>query len=53
MRKNRLTAWALSLVAAVGIMLSSCTQKEEQLEGFHIKRGTNLRDRGLIDILMK
>ncbi|MCQ2110174.1 MAG: glycoside hydrolase family 5 protein [Bacteroidaceae bacterium] len=41
-RKSRLTEWAFCLVAAVGMMLTSCTQKGEQLEGFHIKRGTNL-----------
>jgi len=42
MRNHRLTAWAFCLIASLGMMLTSCAQKEEQLEGFRIKRGTNL-----------
>lgn len=42
MKRNKITAWAFCLFAAVGMMFTSCSQKSEQLEGFKIKRGTNL-----------
>ena len=42
MKSNRFTTWALCLLAASGMMLSSCSQGAGTSGGFKIKRGTNL-----------
>ena len=42
MKSNRFTTWALCLLAASGMMLSSCSQGAGSSGGFKIKRGTNL-----------